>query len=77
MENKSLGRRERRVYFVLWLVGFVSWLGSFALWVFTAGASLWIWVGFAGIITAVVFGMAIRYDNHVWPLSLWLDSRAD
>lgn len=77
MSQVKLGSREQRLYQGLWLIGFVTWLGSFAMWLLTAETSPWLWLGCAGVVAAVVFGMAVRYDNHVWPFSIWADREAD
>jgi hypothetical protein len=77
MSQVKLGSRERRLYQGLWLIGFVSWLGAFAMWLLTAETSPWLWLGCGGVVAAVVFGMAVRYDNRVWPFSIWVDREAE
>lgn len=75
MSPCKLGKGERRLYQVLWLVSFVTWLGAFAKWIVSAEASPWFWLACGGAVAAVVFGMAVRYDNHVWPFGMWAERK--
>jgi hypothetical protein len=64
----TLSDGERRLYFVLWAVSFITWLAS-GIAFFSSAATQWFWVAWPAGILAIVFGMAVRYGNHVWPLS--------
>jgi hypothetical protein len=67
MSQNKLSSRERRLYQILWAIGFVTWLVSSAVLFAMATTIPWLWFACGGGVIAVIFGMAVRYDNHVWP----------
>jgi len=76
MYPERLPKNETRAYRWIGGVGLVVWLSGGALALTTFGLSSswffnpWLWLSLSGLLVALIFGMAVELQNHVWPVCL-------